>query len=205
VYFRLLWSTERDTRFLIRDGCYSKGSTTVEIWGGSNSLMDYLRPFWDADAKRCWTGVTRNGFLILLGSLQVLTICWFIMIARIAWKVITGKGAEDTRSDDELDEEEAEAAEVELERLQNTDTLLTAASQPLAATNLAFDEAPLKTQYVEEEAGIEEMETSLRSRSTVRSNSSNSNGRTRRRPIDVQGSSSAVKKELLGRIGCDKG
>ncbi|KAH8118289.1 longevity assurance proteins LAG1/LAC1 [Phellopilus nigrolimitatus] len=43
------------------------------------------------------------GFVILLIFLQFIQIIWFGMICRVAWRVISGKGAEDTRSDDEDD------------------------------------------------------------------------------------------------------
>jgi len=52
--------------------------------------------------------------------LQVLALVWFYMISKVAYKVITGTGAEDTRSDDEDDEEAEE--EDELER-KNTDSI----------------------------------------------------------------------------------
>ena len=32
---------------------------------------------------------------------QVLQLIWFWMVCRVAYRVVTGKGAEDTRSDDE--------------------------------------------------------------------------------------------------------
>lgn len=32
---------------------------------------------------------------------QFIQILWFFMICRVAWRVVSGQGAEDTRSDDE--------------------------------------------------------------------------------------------------------
>jgi acyl-CoA-dependent ceramide synthase len=54
-------------------------------------------------------------FVILLLALQVLTLMWFYMILRVAWKVIKGGGADDTRSDDEDDGEEEEEEDIEFE------------------------------------------------------------------------------------------
>ena len=41
-------------------------------------------------------------------ALQVLCVVWFVMILRVAWRVVKGKGAEDVRSDDEDEDEEEE-------------------------------------------------------------------------------------------------
>jgi len=50
-------------------------------------------------------------FCVSLSALQVLQIIWFGMISRVAWRVVTGAGAADSRSDDEddgeVDEKEA--------------------------------------------------------------------------------------------------
>lgn len=58
-------------------------------------------------------------FVTLLSLLQVITLVWLYMIFRVAYKVVTGTGAEDTRSDDEdegAEEDEAEARIEEKER-----------------------------------------------------------------------------------------
>lgn len=53
------------------------------------------------------------GFFWLLSMLQVITLVWLYMIGKVAYKVVTGTGAEDTRSDDEGDDgEEAEEDEL---------------------------------------------------------------------------------------------
>ncbi|EJT97489.1 longevity assurance proteins LAG1/LAC1 [Dacryopinax primogenitus] len=44
-------------------------------------------------------------FLVLLSILQVLMLIWFWMILAVALRVVTGRGAEDVRSDDEEDSE----------------------------------------------------------------------------------------------------
>lgn len=52
-------------------------------------------------SKRCWTPQIMNTFLYLLGGLQIITLVWMYMIAKVAYKVIMGNRAEDLRSDDE--------------------------------------------------------------------------------------------------------
>lgn len=50
----------------------------------------------------------------LLVALQFLLLLWFAMIVRVAYRVVTGAGAQDTRSDEELsDEDEQELSLVE--------------------------------------------------------------------------------------------
>lgn len=40
-------------------------------------------------------------YCTLLGSLGLLMLMWLIMITRVAWRVVSGNGAGDVRSDDE--------------------------------------------------------------------------------------------------------
>ena len=47
-------------------------------------------------------------FLVFLTFIWVLICIWFAMICNVVWKVLTGDAAEDTRSDDEEESEEAE-------------------------------------------------------------------------------------------------
>ncbi|KAL7410660.1 TLC domain-containing protein [Mrakia frigida] len=63
-------------------------------------------------SRTAWTG-----FYVSLGLLWIIICIWFAMICRVAWRVIVGTGAEDTRSDDEgesLEEEEEEEEETEV-------------------------------------------------------------------------------------------
>jgi len=50
------------------------------------------------------------GFTGSLVAFQIIQMIWFTMICRVAWRVLTGKGAEDVRSDDEGDDPVEEAA-----------------------------------------------------------------------------------------------
>lgn len=79
------------------------------------------------NAKRCWTQNIINIFLGLLGGLQILTLIWMYLILKVAYKVISGTGAEDVRSDDEdtdvEDEEEnsTEAQDFKVEIVKDCD------------------------------------------------------------------------------------
>jgi acyl-CoA-dependent ceramide synthase len=57
------------------------------------------------------------GFLSYLLFLQVMMIMWFVVIIRVAMRVLKGKSAEDLRSDEE-GEEDGEEEEFEYEEAQ---------------------------------------------------------------------------------------
>ena len=107
------------------------------------------------------------------------------MILRVAWKVIRGGEAEDSRSDDELeegnDEREPDPPEKENMNSEHEEVLAIKVPPPL-----------------EEEVGVEAI------------NLSSSRKSSSRRFRKGGGAASGVtipsdRKELLGRIGCDKG
>ncbi|KAG7697607.1 hypothetical protein KL930_000338 [Ogataea haglerorum] len=52
------------------------------------------------DYKICYSNATVNIFLSLLGGLQLITIFWMFLIAKVAYRVISGDSADDVRSDD---------------------------------------------------------------------------------------------------------
>ncbi|KAI5124990.1 hypothetical protein M0805_007415 [Coniferiporia weirii] len=58
---------------------------------------------WAPEQGQYLTREALLGFIALLVSLQFIQMIWFGMICRVAWRVISGQGAEDTRSDDEDD------------------------------------------------------------------------------------------------------
>ncbi|RPB24351.1 longevity assurance proteins LAG1/LAC1 [Terfezia boudieri ATCC MYA-4762] len=70
--------------------------------------------------RTCFTKNLHMGFFYLLSGLQVLTLVWLYMIGKVAYKVVTGTGAEDTRSDDEDDGEE-EDEETEADKTASSD------------------------------------------------------------------------------------
>ncbi|CDO71382.1 hypothetical protein BN946_scf184908.g140 [Trametes cinnabarina] len=59
---------------------------------------------WDPERGQFMTKKTYFGFFTMLVALQIIQLIWFWMICRVAYRVVTGQGAEDTRSDDEGDD-----------------------------------------------------------------------------------------------------
>ena len=163
-------------------GCY---------WGPSNNLhgpleppnsFGYLiQPFRDQKGLVCWNTTVRWMFLSMLAMLQVILLVWFGMIIRVASKVIKGGEAEDSRSDDE--EEGVEGLSVCISTFTE---------------DKQFQLPPIEIPPLEEEVGVEALDFSSRRASPAR------------RYRKSAGAASGValhsdRKELLGRIGCDKG
>ena len=105
MYVVILNSVYYHAPDIITYGCYSveTGERLPEsTWAlSSHSLGSHPE-------GTCFTKNLHMGFFYLLSGLQVLTLVWLYMIGKVAYKVVTGTGAEDTRSDDEDDGEEEE-------------------------------------------------------------------------------------------------
>src|ERR1700760_1519525 len=102
VYPMVCWSIVVDVPQLMPYGCYdSVTSKRVSEDGGSAVLANVLQPFNDPKGLVCFNANIRYGFLGLLLALQTLTLIWFGMILRVAYGVLSGKAAQDSRSDDE--------------------------------------------------------------------------------------------------------
>lgn len=175
LYIAVCYSIYKDIPIEIDYGCYrgKKGELVGPF--EPTSWSDYLEPFQDPEGTVCFTNSIKWGFLSCLLFLQVLTLMWFVMICRVAVKVLKGGKADDTRSDDEEDEEE------EIEEIQTNGQMH------------GMEYAP-----IEEEVGAEALGLKGRTASTKRyKKSSSSSG------VSLPGHSD--RKELLGRIGCDKG
>lgn len=88
----------------------------------AQALMEHSRcDVVQAGSGPCWTPAQFRVFYSLLGGLQLITIAWFVMILRVAVKVVTGKGAEDVRSDeDDTDEEVETEVETEVDEKQSS-------------------------------------------------------------------------------------
>lgn len=95
ILFLLSW-------LVLRHGLYNY--LFYETWCKAAILMKDAECIPGTIQKRCWTPTVINGFMGLLGGLQIITLVWMYLILKVAYKVITGKGAEDVRSDeDDLD------------------------------------------------------------------------------------------------------
>jgi len=173
LYLMVCYSVWVQSSAIMPLGCFKgpEGNRTgpFEVPSGSGALYP-LEPLWNTDGLVCYNETVKWSFLSMLLFLQGLTIMWFSMIIRVAVKVLSGNGAEDSRSDDEGDDlEEEEEDEV------------------------VFEQAgPL-----EEEVGVEEIDLkNWKRRSGVKTSGAAATG------VSLPGHSD--RKELLGRIGCEK-
>ena len=66
----------------------------------------YLDMLWEPEKGKYFTPFTQKLYLCLLLSLDIIMIYWFSLIVKVVYRVIQGRGAEDTRSDDEDEDEE---------------------------------------------------------------------------------------------------
>jgi len=87
--FMLSWVVTRHVLFL---------SVIFSLSSDSPRLIDMQ---WTPEKGYYFDYTAYMTFLGLLCSLQVLQCIWFWMICRVAWRVLTGNGASDDRSDEE--------------------------------------------------------------------------------------------------------
>lgn len=191
LYGMVCYSVYAEIPKEITYGCY---------WGSNANLqgpievpddVDHLlQPFRDPEGLVCWDNTIKWGFLTALLALQVILCIWFVMIIRVAMKVLRGGEAEDSRSDDEDSDEDAgmEDDDAEEEGTRHGQNELQRYSEI----------RPIEVPPVEEELGGDSMNMIPRK---------SSHNRKYRK---VGSTASGVhlpsdRKELLGRIGCDKG
>lgn len=157
-------------------GCYS--GTTNELLTGipahPDNFFHLFWPFQDLDGVICLNAEVKWLFLGMLGFLQLLSMIWFGMIIKVIAGILMGGNAEDTRSDDE-DEEVDAAIEPEVGRKQ----------RPMDVTDLDVCVGGSSTSEMDKASVV----LSPRPKPTS----------TRRRLIAAEN-----RKELLGRIGCEK-
>ncbi|KAK6505684.1 sphingosine N-acyltransferase lag1 [Arthrobotrys musiformis] len=103
LFINVIISAWRDTIDTVPVGCFEGGASTFTPL--DDSAPSAFSMFFNPGQKVCFTRGILTGFVVLLWSLQGLTCMWFYLIMRVAVKVVTGMGAEDNRSDDEVEEE----------------------------------------------------------------------------------------------------
>ena len=182
LYLKIIVSILQNVPGEVTYGCYSGGGRAVK---GPFELPDeraYLfEPFRNPTGVICFNDHYKWGFIWTLMALQVILMIWFVMIIRVAIKVVKGAGADDVRSDDEDDGDEEEEEEEDF-----------------------GDDPPTKNRKenhalpYEEEVSIDDITFCKQPRGPARRNRKGG------------GVSSSVtlqsdRKELLGRIGCDGG
>ena len=112
LYLKIIVSIFQNVPGAVTYGCYSGGGSNVK---GPFALPDerryLLEPFRNPTGVICFNNNYKLGFVWTLLTLQVILLVWFVMIIRVAIKVVKGTGADDTRSEDEDEEDEEEELE----------------------------------------------------------------------------------------------
>jgi very-long-chain ceramide synthase len=158
-------------------GCYSSKTNELltDIPARPDKFFHLLWPFEDVDGAICLNVEVKFIFLGMLGLLQVLSVIWFGMILKIIVGMLMGGKAEDTRSDDEEDVDEEINNEHGQEKKQKRMDVTDLNVCVGGAVAADMEKGP--------------MMLSPRPRPTS----------TRRRLMAAEN-----RKELLGRIGCEK-
>lgn len=179
AYMCICWSIHSIVPNTMLSGCYSSATgERLTSRGGEEIFKNVFQPFLDPYGTVCFNENIRYIFLGLLLALQVLTIIWFGMILRVAYRVLCGGGAEDSRSDEEAESDD------EIDRHSNKVSITV--HNHRTGTGL-HDHHSVETLYTNRR-----LHHSLQHRKP--------SGRSAGLSI----SGHADKKELLGRIGCDK-
>lgn len=182
LYGMVVYSIYKDLPKHIAFGCYKGSNGDIEGPFPPPDSWEYLiAPFKDPTGLVCQTETMQNMFVGMLLFLQGILLVWFTMIVRVVMKVLSGQSADDVRSDEEQEEIEDQESEQE--------------EQPLPATK----ELHSAEKYIEV---LSEEPSAARPSSKASTPSS----RSWRGPGHASGVSLPHdRKELLGRIGCDKG
>lgn len=186
LFLMVVWSIYVTLPAMIPFTCYNvnTGAQAEPTWYSESILHNMLQPFLHPADPICWNTGMQNTFLGTLLTLQVITLIWFGMILRVAIKVIKGNNADDSRSDEE--DEEMEADERILESIET------------AGENMTEKGYSESARFIEEDVGVNAINFKGRA-SPAR--------RIRKGPASASGVTlpgHSDRKELLGRIGCDK-
>jgi len=178
-FLMVCWSVYSDLPAETNYGCYrGKNGAISGPFPAPDRVGHLFEPFRDPEGVVCFNNNIKWVFLSALLFLQGITIMWFTMILKVAISVLRGAPADDIRSDDEGDEEEEEEEDELAEKLIH-----------------AMEDQMDPQQPFEEEVGVEAI--NLKGRTwTTRKSSTHASG------VSLPGHSD--RKELLGRIGCDK-
>ncbi|KAF2104568.1 longevity assurance proteins LAG1/LAC1, partial [Rhizodiscina lignyota] len=207
-YLLVCWSLYAHAPQIIY-GCFSASSgalvsSDISNYPGGTEIMSNLMVGWtNPGGVICFNPQTRWTFLALLLGLQVITLIWFGMIIRVAWGVIMGRGADDSRSDDE-DGDESEDEEVDGQSRPPPPTAAISLSTSLAqrppSAGSNGSQSSRSTPY-EEEVGVDELYLGMRRTPSPRMKRMRSGGKGRTSAISIPGHSDP--KDILNRIGCE--
>lgn len=197
-YLMVCWSIYADVHQVWSYGCYD-GSTGKQLTSnyneysfGSDMLTNVMRGWEDPDAVICFNPSIRWTFLALLMGLQVITLIWFTMIVRVAYRVLTGRGADEVRSEDEggPDTEDDEVPPLRPTPPSRKTTPVSLTKKDSASS--------LRRPYLEEEVTADQLYLQRRT-SSPKLGRRTSRGRTS--GIHIPGHSDP--KDILNRIGCE--
>ena len=178
LYLLVCYSIYADIPKEIIYGCYF-GSNS-DLHGPIDTPDDFshlFQPFREPQGLVCWNNSIKWTFMTALLSLQVLLMMWMWMIIKVAWKVVHGGEADDSRSDNEAEDEEVEG----LNSTINKHDTGSCAGAP----------------EIEEKVSVDSIDLSARRSSPAR--------RFRKGAGAASGVAlHSDRRELLGRIGCDK-
>ena len=223
LYMTVWYSIYAHSPQEIKFGCYRGSVRNLEGPIPTPNDWDHLiQPFKNPVGLVCWNNNIKWTFLIMLAALQVILLIWFGMIVRVAYKVITGKGAEDTRSDDEDDDEEEDEVEDEKPSKEYVDDVKPSVdpqdeyleTEMLSTDpNFSLSKSTKSRTKSRSKSKSKSRSSSKGRRSSSDSISTSSTGAQKQKSKHESAHSSGVnllgpssdRKELLGRIGCDKG
>ena len=202
LYMAVCWSIYAHIPQEIQYGCYRGGDLDLEGPFPVPNDFDHLtQPFRDPVGLVCWNDGIKWVFLGLLLALQCVMLLWFCLILKVAYRVISGERADDTRSDDE-DENEDEEEEEEEGKEGNMEVM--------ALPEKAFEsvkpgqEQPLylEKEVLSTDGDLHYSSSNQGRRSPMRRSSRKKASEAHTTSVNLLGHSD--RKELLGRIGCDK-
>lgn len=164
--------------------------------GGEVAWKNIFQPFVNPSAETvAFNPQIRWGFLGLLLGLQCITLMWFIMICRVIVRVLRGQGADDTRSDDECEEDEADSG-IDDELDDGYGPVQPSAGVPFTLSS--SEEKSSQRRFIEIEA--EASELNYAAYAGPRRTGSGSQ-RTKSKGF-TSGLHLGDRKEILNRIGC---
>lgn len=114
LFVKVTFSAMFDAQNLIGYKCFFDPLDDVISVGDSQLVARGLnKSSTSSGDEQCFTELVQFSFVSLLWILQVIGLVWLYMIIKVAFKVITGSGADDSRSDDEDESEEIEENDID--------------------------------------------------------------------------------------------
>jgi very-long-chain ceramide synthase len=111
IYNQFLYSSYFDAPVIFhRDNHHNPTYQSIPPKWGVTWAKGY---YWNPSEGYYFTYEVHMAFIALLAVLQAILLLWFVMIVRLAARVIRGAHAEDDRSDDEQEDGEEEEEEEE--------------------------------------------------------------------------------------------